>query len=199
MSGFDVRLFVCAPLDDSNQAFYGDRMNRLLERHPGLLRPIPPASAHITFAFMSAIPDDDLARISIACGEATANISSFETVMSAPFVLYGGSEARLVCAPVTTGTTGLSALETRLGTALTPLYSADRVKRTKSFHVTLARFRKNLRRSSARPVDVELREASIEEWTRAQMVDHLAIVSSDLRPGGPVYTTRHVIPLRGGH
>ena len=190
-----MRLFVCAPLDESNQAFYGDRMTRLIEKHAHLLRPIPPGSAHITFTFMNAVPDDDLARISVACGKATSNISSFESVLGTPFVLYGSSEARLVCAPVTRGTTELSALEARLGTALTQLYSRDRVRRAKSFHVTLARFRKTVQRNAARPVDAELRAASLQAWAREQLIDRIEIVSSELRPSGPVYTTRHAIPL----
>lgn len=125
----------------------------------------------------------------------TNSIRSFEAAFGPPFVLYGGSEARLVCAPVTEGAEKLSGLETRLGTTLTPLYSADRVKRTKSFHVTLARFRKQLHRSAAKAVDAELRQAGSKEWRRSQLIDRLQIVSSELTPRGPVYTTRHVIPL----
>jgi 2'-5' RNA ligase len=191
-----VRLFVCTRLDEENQVFYGDRMAHLIERHTDHLRPIPPASAHITFEFVNAIPDDQLPSVSSACAEA-ADLQSFQTALGAPFVLYGGSEARLVCVPVMRGVKQLALLEDRLSAALTPLYSAGRVKRTKSFHVTLARFRKHLQRSAVREVDAELREASPSEWAREQLVDHIEIVSSELRAGGPVYTTRHVIPLLG--
>lgn len=190
-----MRLFICTLLDDENQAFYGERMASLIGRHSELLRPIPAASAHITFAFMNAIPDTGLPGVSSACAEAAANLGSFRAELGLPFVLYTGSEARLVCAPVNAGTKELSLLETRLGSALTQLLSAEQVKGTKSFHVTLARFRKHLHRNAARPVDAELRTATLQAWAREQVIDHIEIMSSELRPGGPVYTTRHVIPL----
>ena len=190
-----MRLFVCTLLDEENQVFYGDRMAHLIDRHTDLLRPIPTASAHITFEFVNAIPDDRLPSVSSACAEATADLRSFQTALGAPFVLYSGSEARLVCVPVNNGAKELSVLEHRLSAALTPLCSTDRVKRAKSFHVTLARFRKHLHRNATRDVDAELREASPRTWAREQLVDHIEIVSSKLRAGGPIYTTRHVIPL----
>jgi len=192
-----MRLFVCTLLDEGNQHFYGERMARLVEKHASLLRPIPPASAHITFSFLEDIPEVELVRLAGACGEATASLRSFQTTLGPPFVLYAGPEARLVCAPVVSDTKQLLHLETRLATALTTLYSADHVKRSKSFHVTLARFRKNLYRNAATAVDAELHEANPKAWTREQLIDHLEIVSSELRPGGPIYTTRHVIPLLG--
>ena len=192
-----MRLFVCTLLDEGNQLFYGERMGRLIDNHPALLRPIPPASAHITFSFVGEIPDDELVRLAGACAEATVTLRSFQATLGPPFVLYGGPEARLVCAPVVSDTKDLLHLETQLATALTPLYSADHVKRAKSFHVTLARFRKHLHRKAVTAVDAELHETSTKTWTRDQLIDHLEIVSSELRPGGPVYTTRHVIPLLG--
>jgi 2'-5' RNA ligase len=192
-----MRLFVCTLLDEENQVFYGDRMAPLIDRHADLLRPIPPASAHITFALLTGVPDDDLVRLSGACADAAASMRSFRAALGAPFMLYGGSEARLVCVPVVNGTKELWFLERCLGAALTPLYSADRVKRTKSFHVTLARCRRNQHRNAAKDLDAELRRASPEAWSREQLIDHLEIVSSELRPGGPVYTTLHVIPMAG--
>ena len=172
-------------------------MAHLIDRHSDLLRPIPTASAHITFALVTEVPDDDLVRLSGACADAAAGIRSFRAALGAPFVLYGGSEARLVCVPVVNGTKELWFLERCLGAALTPLYSADRVKRTKSFHVTLARFRRRLHRSAAKDLDAELRSVSPEAWSREQLIDHLEIVSSKLQPRGPVYTTLHVIPMAG--
>lgn len=58
-----LRLFVCTLLDEENQAFYGERMTRLIEKHDDLLRPIPRVSAHVTFVFMNAIQDDEQHQI----------------------------------------------------------------------------------------------------------------------------------------
>jgi 2'-5' RNA ligase len=165
-------------------------MARVIPASGGALRPIPPRSAHLTYAFVSAAPDDRLDALAAAIAAVAKRHEPFVIRLGTPHVLYARSEARLVCAPVTDGVPALSRLASDVVDALQAVLPAGAVSGGRSHHVTLARFRKKTHRSEARPVEHELERAraGVEPRGHQDMIARLQLMSSDLTPAGPVYT-----------
>lgn len=179
-----MRVFACSLLSPDAQALCRRQIERVISASGGLLRSVPPGSAHLTHAFVSHAPDDRIAELIGAIETVAARHRAFDIRFDTPFVLYGGSEARLVCAPVTSGIAALSSLAADCVGELTGVLSRDAVSSSKSQHVTLARFRKRTPRREGRQIEKHL--SGIASY--GDRVTRLQLMVSQLAPAGPVYT-----------
>jgi 2'-5' RNA ligase len=186
-----MRVFACSVLSTPAQQVCRRQIAALVAESRGLLRSIPADSAHLTHAFVSHAPDDRTADLVDAIARVATRHEAFDIRLGMPFVLYGGSEARLVCAPVIAGTEALGALGADCVRALTTLLSGDAVSGSRSHHVTLARFRKQTPRRDGRQMEGRL--AALE--AHDDRVARVQLMVSRLTPAGPVYVPLVDVPL----
>jgi 2'-5' RNA ligase len=188
-----MRVFACSLLGAPLQGLYRTEMARVIAVSGGSLRPVPRDSAHLTYAFASHAPDDQVGELVDALAGVAGRHEPLGIRFGPPVVLYGGSEARLVCAPVTDGEPGVSRLAADVVEALAAVLSAQGVTGSRSHHVTLARFRKRTPRSEARAVERALEQAVFV--APPERVARLQLMASALTPGGPVYSALADLPL----
>jgi 2'-5' RNA ligase len=187
-----MRLFLATFLNPANQAFYR-RLNRdLVKRHANVLRAIPDDSAHITYAFISELPETLVGNLATAISEATRAWQAFDIELGSPRVMHSAGRPRLVCADLIRGATEVARLTSAVCATASTIFPGLRPSRTP--HVTLARFRKHATRSDARSVSSSLSH----EQNRIDRVTTVQFVVSVLTPAGPVYTVRAEAPLAIG-
>jgi 2'-5' RNA ligase len=193
-----MRLFICTLLSTENQAFYGHHVNDLVARSGGVLRAIPGSSAHLTYAFLGKTDERELDRVLQAVRASGDRCGSIRIRLGAPSVLYARATPRLVCASVIDGQVQLQHLATEVVAELEHRCPNVGVDRSRSLHVTLARFRSHTTRAAARAISGALAGDALATTTRDDWVTRVQVVSSDLTPGGPVYTVNAEIALKGG-
>jgi 2'-5' RNA ligase len=193
-----MRLFVCTWLGPDNQAFYERRMDQLIDSSRGALRPIPKDSAHITYAFVAQVDDGALETIVNTLAAVSARHAPIEIIFGPPAILFAGVEARLVLAPITDGADAVTTLASGIVDELLRALPAVEISGSKSAHVTLARFRKHTRRGAVRGLSKRLAEGAPGDPPRTDRIAALHLVSSELMPTGPRYTTLSSVPLGRG-
>jgi 2'-5' RNA ligase len=191
-----MRLFVCshvsAPVADS----YDRQIGALIRAHPGRLRPVPPGSAHVTFAFLGTIPDHFVPAV-VACvtPAAVRTHTAMPIHMSFPVVLFGASEARLICAPIDAGADAVTSIAHDICARLTSLEFVRDLAPFRSAHVTLARFRKRTAKRFARPLVAALADGAVREAN--DILRGVQIMASTLTASGPVYSVVADLPFQG--
>jgi 2'-5' RNA ligase len=193
-----MRLFICTLLSPENQAFYGHHVTDLVARSGGVLRAIPRSSAHLTYAFLGKTDERELDHVLQAVGASADRYGSIRIRLGAPSVLYARATPRLVCASVIDGEVQLQHLATEVAAELERRCPNVVVDRSRSLHLTLARFRNGTTRAAARAISGVLADDAPATTPRDDWVTRVHVVSSDLTPGGPVYTVNAEIPLKGG-
>jgi len=181
-----MRVFFCTFLSARNQETSDGAVNRLVAASAGLLRPVPRGTVHVTYAFIPDVGEDAVMAMLSAVSRQTGQRSPFEMILGEPSILYAGREARLVHAPIAAGARELSQLTIAIGQAIRTAIPEVTFKPTASFHVTLARFRRGTRR-----VDADGLKAALAVFPRrlTNPVHDIQLVSSELTPAGPKYTT----------
>jgi 2'-5' RNA ligase len=187
-----VRLFIATLLSDANQRHYADHVRHLLQHHDALLRPVPDDSAHITYAFGGHVPAASFDELTRLVDEIAAGAAAFDVTLGTPHVLFAGREARLLCADVTDGAVAVRELTDRIASTL-GARSGDDWNASRAPHVTVARFRRGVRRRDAGAVTTMIDRAG--ETSRADVVDRIQVIESELTPSGARYQVRHVAPL----
>jgi 2'-5' RNA ligase len=178
-----MRVFACSLLSSAAQSACARDIAMLVSRSAGLLRSIPADTAHITYAFAADVADERVAGVVRAVERIARRHDGVAVRLGVPFVLYGGSKARLVCAPVTHGADAVAAIGEDCVRTLAPVLGDGAVTGSRSQHVTLARFRKGTRRREAKIVaEMAARLAPIDDH-----VGRLQLMVSRLTPAGPVY------------
>jgi 2'-5' RNA ligase len=191
-----MRLFACTLLGSADRAFYDAAVGRLAERHGRLLRPIPNDSAHVTYAFIARL-DDERLPVAVEALEATAGrLAPAQVAIGDPKVLFAGREARLIEAPIVDGAAALAHLGDQIAAALEAALPGPPINRTRSPHVTLARFRRGTTRLAAQPV-VETLTRSDAPTLRHSRFTEVQLVSSELTASAPIYTVLASFALVG--
>jgi 2'-5' RNA ligase len=191
-----MRLFVASLLGSNRQSFYERALGELVHGHGDILRAIPPGSAHVTWVFISQMEEAALTAVRAAVESAAGRHRPFDIALGPPFVLFGGAEARLVAAPITSGEAPLELLATDLLAATRSALPGVELSGMKSAHVTLARFRKHTRRSAAHAVVETLARDAAKLSAGPGRIDCVQIMSSELTQTGPIYRVRTEIHLR---
>ena len=189
-----MRLFYAAYLSRENMDAYQALVDGLIQGVPGVLRSIPHRTHHMTLAFLGEIAESAVDKCSAAL-DAARGFEVFEYSLGPPSLLLGRGRPRLIRVSLSTGAQRVQEVQAALLASLaTSLSSID--SRSKSPHITLARFKKNAQRSQARRV-----EAAIDQCaTPLPKGDHFSsvqLVKSTLTPSGPVYETIQEVRLTG--
>ncbi len=184
-----MRLFACSLLGSEDRAFYDATVRRLVDLHGRLLRPIPNQSAHVTYAFIAHL-DDELLPVGVeALGAAAGRLEPQQVTIGDPEVLFAGRDARLVEAPIVSGGVALAHIADRMAAALEAALPGTPINRSRSPHVTLARFRRGTTRLAAQPVVETLARRDAPTLRHARFTE-IQLVSSELTAGGPIYTVK---------
>jgi RNA 2',3'-cyclic 3'-phosphodiesterase len=191
-----MRLFVCSFLGDDAQEFYRRHFAEPIAASGGVLRSIPPRSAHITYAFMGDVADESFAEIVEAVGSVAAGHEPIAIRLGAPAIEYARAEARLVYAPLIEGAAAISNLTAGIARECGRVAGLGRVDGSKSPHVTLARFRKMTHRRAALPFLDTLTHNRVGDIERVDRIAEVQVVASELTPAGPRYDVKARAALR---
>ena len=190
-----MRFFVGTFLDLPHQRFYERFIKELIRQHPGMLRSIPENSAHLTYVFCADAPDQSVDAIGGAVKKATDTHRAFEIRLGSPRVMSAGSRPRLVCADVLSGDTQLHRLAADILGALQLACPDLSLSRSRSPHVTLARFRQQARRADSQAVSRSLAGSEGSSISRDAWIAEVQVVASELTPSGPAYGIKAQVPL----
>jgi 2'-5' RNA ligase len=191
-----LRLFVCSLLGDDAQEFYRRHFAEPIAASRGMLRSIPPRSAHITYAFMGDVSDTSLPLIAEAVASVAARHGAVAIRLGAPEIQFARAEARLVYAPLIEGAAAISKLTADIARECARIPGLDRVDGSRSPHVTLARFRKQTHRREGLPLLDTLTENRVGDVVRVDRIAEVQIVASELTPAGPLYHVKARAALR---
>jgi 2'-5' RNA ligase len=192
-----MRLFACTLLGSAERAFYDAAVGRLIERHGRLLRPIPDDSAHVTYAFIAHLDDERLPVAVEALESAACRLAPVQVTISDPKVVFAGREARLIDAPIADGGAALAHMGDQIAAALEGALPGAPINRSRSPHVTLARFRRGTTRQAAQPVVETLAQRDAPTLRSVRFAD-VQLVSSELTTSGPIYAVLASVELGGG-
>jgi 2'-5' RNA ligase len=191
-----MRLFACTLLGSSDRAFYDATVGQLVELHGRLIRPIPSQSAHVTYAFIAHLDSERLAVAVEALESAAARLEPARVTIGDPEVRFAGREARLIDAPIVDGGVALARIAGEIADALEAALPGAPINRSRSPHVTLARFRRGTTRRLAQPVVATLAQGDTPTPRHARFTD-VQLVSSELTASGPIYDVLASVALGG--
>ncbi len=192
-----LRLFTAVEVPSPWRDALKEQARRLESAAPGFGRWVDPALMHITLVFLGAQPESQLPTIKDAMHESAATTAPFE-VGPGRFGVFGSLRSvRVVWAGVEDHPKGaLASLHDRLADSLRRGGVAFDATPFRT-HITLARARRD-----ATPAGSELMHHAVvnrrwEPTPEAFDCQSIALIRSDLRPSGPIYTPLHHESLAG--
>jgi 2'-5' RNA ligase len=191
-----MRLFACTLLGSDDGARYDSVVRRLVELHGRLLRPIPARSAHVTYAFIAHLEARWLPATVEALESAAGRLEPASVAFGNPEVGIAGREARLIHAPIADGAVALAHIAHEIAAALEAALPGAPINRSRTPHVTLARFRRGTTRRLAEPVVETLARRNAPTVRNARFAD-VQLVSSELTASGPIYAVLASVALGG--
>jgi len=189
-----MRVFVGSLLDAPHQQACHSVIATLLTASGGRLRSIPTDTAHLTCAFLPALPDADLQALQMAVAAVVAATPPIAIQFGRPVVQYARDEARLVHLPLTMGAEAFTAMARAITAAIQAALPQAAVTGTRSPHVTLARFGRGTRRRDAQPVEDTV-ACDLGDWRMDACVAAVQVVESQLTPAGARYVVRAIASL----
>ncbi len=162
---------------------------------PGCLRWVKPDSVHLTLKFLGQVPSDQIDIISSALRNSVAALHSFELEVSGAGCFPNLRRPRVMWVGIQEEAPGgrLSAVQRAVENTIAPMgYPTE--PRAFSPHLTLGRLARDVSSSDLRKIGEGVRDSavgSLGHWT----VSQVALIKSDLRPTGAVYTTLAHMPL----
>ena len=180
-----MRLFLASFLSLDNTNAYDSLVAGVGSDVPGTIRPVPSGTQHLTIVFLGDVADVHLPTC-LHVLESVGGFDSLDITLSAPRILFAGRSPRLVRVDLVSGSERVSGLQKylhrelseRLPTPITP---------PKFPHITLARFRKNANRASARRVEESFSKRDRSSVPRTDHLTSVRLVKSTLTPEGPIY------------
>ena len=151
---------------------------------------VAPQNFHITVKFLGGIDEERVPTIVEAVRAATAGHRAFTLEIRGLGAFPAPTRPRVLWAGVTEGAAALIALAGAVDAALAAL-GFEREARAFTAHVTLARVREPRR---VPPLADAIDRAGAQRFG-GPLIDHVALVRSDLSPRGARYTPLATIPL----
>jgi RNA 2',3'-cyclic 3'-phosphodiesterase len=190
-----IRSFVAIELDDQvRQSLAGVQLDLRAVLPPQTVRWIAPESIHLTLQFLGDVPVNQTQPIVEALRGACSGIAAFSFDLIGLGVFPDRRRPRIVWVGINEPGGVLAVLHRRVGQALKPLGFPPE-ERTFTPHLTIGRATR-----SASPRDLTM---AGEVVTRSDIgligridVHHVALMRSDLKPTGAVYTPQAILPLR---
>jgi 2'-5' RNA ligase len=154
---------------------------------------VEPDNLHLTLLFLGEVNDRDVPAMCAAVGEVCARFAPFTLTVEGAGCFPNPRRPRVVWVGIGEGTQELVALHDALEGPLLDLGCYRREERQYTPHVTLGRVK------SERPTDrLAAALAKLAGWKGGQVaVRELLVLSSELKPEGPIYTVLSRAHLRG--
>lgn len=147
---------------------------------------------HITVKFLGDVNSDRLKDVTLAVSQSVADLTPFEAEIGGFGAFPNARRPRVVWAGIETGQDELKALAERVENALETL-GFPKEDRPFSAHVTIGRVRDE-RRVGGLTRALEDAETGRQGSIR---VESVAIMKSELRRNGPIYSALAEVPLTG--
>lgn len=189
-----MRVFVGSLLDVPHQQECRAVIATLLTASGGRLRGIPPDTAHLTCAFLPALPERDLPALQMAVVAAVASTPPIDIELGRPVVQYGRDEARLVHLPLTMGADAFAGMTQALTDVIKAALPQASVAATRAPHVTLARFARGTPRRAARGLE-EILARDLADVRIEACVGSVQVIESQLTSAPPLYVVRATASL----
>ena len=193
-----VRSFVSVELTDpAREAVAGLQHDLTSAFLPHTVRWTAPQSIHLTLQFLGDVPLERIESIAQALRGACADLAAFSFDLIGLGLFPDHRRPRIVWVGVhdanVDGT--LAALHKRVGEALTPLgFLPD--ERSFTPHLTIGRSARSASPRDLAQVGEQVNRLDVGLIKRIS-VDHIALMKSDLRPAGAIYTPQAILPLGG--
>ena len=187
----EVRLFVAVELPPPVTAALGELQAELRRRGLSALRWVRPEGIHLTLKFLGEVPARQVTSVLDALASAVQGIGPHDLSLGR-LGTFGGRSPRVLWIALEGGVETLGRLQEQVEQALATL-GFPREERAFSPHLTLARVRPENARGAARPLAEAV--AAVEVMHAKIPVRELALMRSQLKPGGAVYTRLEAFPL----
>lgn len=195
-----LRLFVAVELPGPWREALRREEQALAQAAPGFGRWVDPSLLHLTLVFLGNQAGDRVVTITSALDAAAAKTSAFSIVPGMPGSFGGRGAVRVVWAGIEDRPRGaLGRLRDALAASLRQAGVAFDEKPFAP-HVTLARARRDAGPADSAAMQRALTGRAswgnhVRESDAIAQCREIALIKSDLRPTGPVYTPLHRSPL----
>lgn len=193
-----MRAFIATLLSPAAQQWATRTVRDFVEQAPRVLRGIPSDSAHLTHVFFAALDVTLVDRVVDAMRRATTARPAFDIRLAGLLALPPGPRPRLVAADVLAGAVEVRRLSEAIAAEIRTACPALPFDRSRSAHVTLARFRRGAREGDVRAATARLAEFSRTRGEQPDRIDHVALIRSTVDDRGPVYDVLVRVPLARG-
>jgi 2'-5' RNA ligase len=182
------RTFIAIELDQELRENLGRLQTRLRDQlSPRSVRWVRPDGIHLTLKFLGDTPQEKLAEIQAALGQAATEVGPFTFSVGGLGCFPNPRQPRVVWVGLQEPSGELARLQKAVEAYVAPL-GFPTEKRAFSPHLTLGRVQRYASHSEAREVG-EVVTASAIGTIDEMRVTVVSYIKSDLKPSGAVYTT----------
>lgn len=188
-----LRLFIAVPAPEEVRAAAEEVIASL--RGSGDVRWVAPHLLHLTLKFLGPTPPEKVEEIRGVLAKTSNNYSPFMVELGDAGAFPNPRKPQTIWLAVRGDVERLRQLADGVDGAVHPL-GFEREKRAYKAHLTIGRVKspRGLAELSRRLAETAARKRRAVSWP----VEEIQLVRSDLRPGGPEYTTLERFPLRSG-
>ena len=177
-----LRVFIAVPIPAEIRRGLAGLEKRLMAAGADI-KWVSEENLHITLKFLGYVEPDRMDAICRAVESAAEGTAAFEAALSGVGAFPKVSRPSVVWAGTSAGHEELKALSERVEVALESIGFA-REDRPFSAHITIGRVKSPKNRDALREMIERLREEDMGSFS----VESVAVMRSDLRPTGPMYT-----------
>jgi len=184
-----VRTFVAVLLGDELKKRISEVQEQTKKLAPNV-KWVAPENFHVTIKFLGSVGEEALAGVFSAVEEAAKPFEAFEMSVSGLGAFPNPKNARVVWVGIKDGHDELARLASAVDVGLARLGFSKETRGFRS-HITIGRVKTPGRLDRlARGID----EIDALDLGRQKVTD-LAVMKSDLRPDGPIYTPLRIVAL----
>ncbi len=184
-----VRTFVAVLLADELRNEISEVQKQVKRLAPNV-KWVAPESFHVTLKFLGNVPEDALGPVFAAVEEAAKSFAPFELSISGLGAFPNAKNARVVWVGIEDGRHELAGLASAVDAKVASL-GFPREERGFKSHITIGRVKTSRRLDDLARGIGEIDAADVGR----QIVPSVAVMQSDLRPDGPIYTPLKTIAL----
>ena len=180
----DYRLFIAVELPDEVQQELAG-VQKQLQTAPAV-RWTKPHQIHLTLQFLGNTPAEQVAPLSQALQETVGTVAGFNLLLAKIGAFPNAHRARIIWAGIATGKESLQQLYQAVINATQSL-GFEPEKRAFKPHLTIGRVQKWATPRDLSGIAKTLRQTEVGSIA-AFPVNQIALIKSELKPSGPVYT-----------
>jgi 2'-5' RNA ligase len=188
-----IRCFIAIEIEEEIRkeiARVQQRLKKELRGNESGIKWVPPENIHLTLKFLGNVSDQDIPEICNAVSRAASEFQPFSFGVGTCGSFPPNRPARVLWIGINQGQPELKQLAKRVDHWVNKL-GFPLEKRAFSGHLTLAR----IRQPNVGKAVLRVAEQTTIETLGQQTVSAITVFQSDLRPGGPIYTPLHHVPL----